>query len=183
MTWHLNDGPAPRDEGSGWLLVGGVQYPPDWPRSDLEALGLVWVEPPVPPVSVEALCAAVDAERDRRMALDWTYDFGTTPALDDDQVQIEAGVRSLQMRPEDRANWQTLQGAALTAVVSGQPGTILPMRAEDNWNIQTTAAQVLEVLAAMTAHGSALLFAGGAIKSAIRSAEDPASIDIMAGWP
>lgn len=57
------------------------------------------------------------------------------------------------------------------------------MRAEDNWNIQTTAPQVLQVLAAMITHGSALLFHGGALKSAIRSAEDPASIDIMDGWP
>ena len=176
--WTLNGQSAPRDPASGWLMNDdGVKFPPGW---DLAAEGFIWLEPTA---TTEDICRQIDAERDRRMALDWTYDFGTTPALDDDQVQIEAGVRSLQMRPEDRANWQTLQGAALTAVVSGQPGTVLPMRAEDNWNIQTTAAQVLEVLAAMTAHGSALLFAGGAIKSAIRSAEDPASIDIMAGWP
>lgn len=132
---------------------------------------------------VASLCAAVDAERDRRLALDFTYDFGETPAVDDGGVEIEAGERHLQMRESDRANWQALQGAALTAIVSGQPDTVLPMRAEDNWNIQTTATQVLQVLAAMTAHGAALLFHGGALKSAIRTAEDPASVDILTGWP
>ena len=59
----------------------------------------------------------------------------------------------------------------------------LPMRAEDNWNIQTTAALVLQVLAAMTAHASALLFHGGALKSQVRAAADPTSVDWMIGWP
>lgn len=148
---------------------------------DREALGVTEVPPP--PKSAEQVCFEVDAERDRRLALDFPYDFAATPALNDAGDQIEAGVRLLQMSPVDRSNWQTLQGAALTAVISGAPETILPMRAEDNWNIQTPALQVLQVLAAMTQHGSALLFAAGAIKSAVRAAEDPSSIDINAGWP
>ena len=72
---------------------------------------------------------------------------------------------------------------ARTAIVSGAPDTTLPMRAEDNWNIQTTAAQVLQVLAAMTAHASSLLFHGGALKSQMRAAADPASVDWTTGWP
>lgn len=48
MAWTLNGEPAPRDPGNGWLLIDGVQFPPDWPRVDLEALGLTWVEPPAP---------------------------------------------------------------------------------------------------------------------------------------
>lgn len=67
--------------------------------------------------------------------------------------------------------------------MSGAPDTVLPMRAEDNWNIQTTAAQVLQVLAAMTAHASALLFHGGSLKSQVRAAADPVSVDWMTGWP
>lgn len=140
-------------------------------------------EPLTPEQVMASLCAAVDVERDRRLALDFTYDFGETPAVDDGGVEIEAGERQLQMRESDRANWQALQGAALTAIVSGQPNTVLPMRAEDNWNIRTTATQVLQVLAAMTAHGAALLFHGGALKSAILAAEDPASVDVLTGWP
>lgn len=139
---------------------------------------------PLTPEDVVArLCAAVDAERDRRLSLDFTYDFGEALATDDGGVEIEAGERRLQMSPLDRSNWQTLQGVALTAVVGGAPDTILPMRAEDNWNIQTTATEVLQVLASMTAHGTALLFYGGALKSALRAAEDPTSIDILTGWP
>jgi hypothetical protein len=140
-------------------------------------------EPQAPEEVVARLCTAVDAERDRRLALDFTYDFGETQAVDDSGGEIQAGERRLQMSPLDRSNWQTLQGAALTAVVGGAPETILPIRAEDNWNIQTNAAQVLQVLATMTAYGAALLFHGGALKSAIRAAEDPASVDILAGWP
>ena len=45
MSWHLNGEPAPRDPGSGWLLIDGMQYPDDWPRADLIARGLSWVEP------------------------------------------------------------------------------------------------------------------------------------------
>lgn len=140
-------------------------------------------EPASPEEIVAQRCAQVDAERDRRMAQDFAYDFGETPALNDAGEEIAAGERLLQMTPLDRANWQTLQGAALTAVISGAAETVLPMRAEDNWNIQTTALQVLQVLAAMTQHGAALLFAGGALKSAIRASEEPASIDITEGWP
>ncbi len=132
---------------------------------------------------IDRLCRAVDDERDRRTALDFPYDFGATPAINGAGDQIEAGERHLQMRPADRANWQALQGAALTAVVIGAPETLLPLRAEDNWNVQTTAAQVLMVLAAMTAHGSALLFHGTGLKEAVRAAADPTSVDIMAGWP
>lgn len=151
--------------------------------SAIMAATLAPAEPLTPAEAVARLCVAVDTERDRRLALDFTYDFGETPAVDDGGVEIEAGVRHLQMRESDRANWQALQGAALTAIVSGQPGTLLPMRAEDNWNIQTTATQALQVLAAMTAHGATLLFHGGALKSAIRAAEEPASINIMTDWP
>lgn len=140
-------------------------------------------EPLTPEEVVARLYMAVDAERDRRLALDFIYDFGETQAVDDSGDEIQAGERRLQMSPLDRSNWQTLQGAALTAVVGGAPETILPIRAEDNWNIQTNAAQVLQVLATMTAYGAALLFHGGALKSAIRAAEDPASVDILAGWP
>lgn len=139
-------------------------------------------EPETPERIVERLCRAIDAERDRRTALDFVYDFGTTSARDDNGQEIEAGVRHLQMRPEDRGNWQALQGAALTAVISGQTTAILPMRAEDNWNIQTTALEVLGVLGAMTTHGAALLFAGGALKSQQRAIY-PEVVDITTGWP
>lgn len=180
--WTLNNEPAPREPGNGWLLIDGTQYPPDWPHEDLLALGLTWVEPePVMP-TVEQLCADIDKERDRRMAEDFTHDFGATPAQDDLGNQIVAGERQLQMRPEDRANWQTALGVAHTAVLSGAPDTIVALRAEDNWNIQTTALQVMATMAAMASHGAALLFAGGALKSQQRAIY-PEAVDISTGWP
>lgn len=185
-TWTRNGEPipfAPFVTGEG---AAEVEHPADaltnWSDLELAAHGIVRTEVPPPPPSVEQLCAAIDAERDRRMALDFSHDFGATAALDDLGNEIEAGERLLQMRPEDRANWQTLQGAALTAVVGGQPNAILPMRAEDNWNIQTTALQVLGVLAEMTQLGSEMLFAGGALKSQQR-AMYPEVVDITTGWP
>lgn len=153
-----------------------------WSEAELTARGVVRAEVPAPVPTVDELCALIDAERDRRTAQDFAYDFGETLALDDAGAEIAAGVRQLQMRPEDQRNWQALQGAALSAVVSGAPNTILPMRAEDNWNIQTTALQVLAVLAAMTEKGSRLLFHGGALKSQQR-ASYPVVIDRMEGWP
>lgn len=153
-----------------------------WGDDERAAFGIIRTEVPAPAPSVDALCALIDAERDRRTAEDFAHDFGETLALDDTGAEIAAGVRLLQMRAEDQRNWQALQGAALTAVVSGVPNTILPMRAEDNWNIQTTALQVLQVLAAMTEKGSRLLFHSGALKSQQRLAY-PVIIDRMEGWP
>lgn len=131
----------------------------------------------------EERCREVDRERGRRMAADFEYDFGSTPALNDLGTEIEAGVRSLQMRAHDISNWQSLYSVASVMVLSGQGSTVLPMRAEDNWNIQTPASQVLQALTAVFARGSALVAAGGAIKTAIRAAADPYAIDIMEGWP
>lgn len=153
-----------------------------WDDDKLTLLEIVKTVVPSPIPSVEQLCVLIDAERDRRTAEDFAYDFGATLALDDTGAEIAAGIRQLQMRAEDQRNWQALQGAALTAVVSGAPESVLPMRAEDNWNIQTTATQVLQVLAAMTAKGSALLFYGGALKSQQRAVY-PTVIDHMEGWP
>lgn len=168
------------------VVIDGVSYSMEtltiMGEDGRATLGVTWAEPEPIPVTVEQRCADIDAERDRRLATDFVFDFGDTLALDDTGAEIAAGVRQLQMRPEDQRNWQALQGAALTAVVSGVPDTILPMRAEDNWNIQTTALQVLAVLAAMTAKGAALLFHGGALKSQQRAAY-PVIIDRMEGWP
>lgn len=192
MPYLLNGEPLAYDQP---FTIGDTNYTGAeltyWPRGDLEALGLTWVEPEAPAPTAEGICRQIDAERDRRIALDFAYDFGTTLAFDDERTtkgpgfgqEIAAGVRLLQMRTEDQDNWRTAQGAALTAVISGAPDTTLPMRAEDNWNVQTTADQVLHVLSLITAHASALLFHGGALKSQVRTAADPSSVDWMTGWP
>jgi hypothetical protein len=132
---------------------------------------------------VAALVAEVDRIRDAKIASDFVYDFGTTPALDDLGNQIEAGVRLLQMRDKDRAFWENLRGTALTAVLNNQGSAIMYMRAEDNWNIQTTASQVLTVLTATSVRGAQLVAFAGALKTQIRTAEDPDAVTINDGWP
>jgi len=132
------------------------------------------------------LLQAVDAERDRLQQLDFTYAFGELIAVDDAGQPIAAGDRKLQMRPADQLNWQALQSQAVVAVMAGQGGVLMPMRAEDNWNVQTTAADVLTVTSAMFMRNAGLLFFGGALKSQVRAAMTAAELDainISIGWP
>lgn len=137
-----------------------------------------------------ALLAAIDAERDRRQQIDVEYDFGDTIAIDDELQESLAGVKALQMRKtapnDDQQNWDVLQGQALAAVVMGQPQAVLPMRAQDNYNIQTTAEQVLAVTAVMVARNAAILFHGGGLKTQVRNAANGSALDainIEIGWP
>lgn len=132
------------------------------------------------------MLAAIDAERDRRQQLDFTYAFGELAAIDDVGQSIAAGDRELQMRLADQLNWQALQSQAVVAVMAGQGGALMPMRAEDNWNVQTTAADVLTVTSAMFMRNAGLLFFGGALKSQVRAAANGSALDainISIGWP
>lgn len=134
-----------------------------------------------------ALIRDIDVERDRRQQLDFSYDFGETLAQDDAGNVQPAGVKSLQMRFDpDQRNWQALQSQAVVAVMAGQGAAVMPMRAEDNYNIATTAAQVIEVTRAMVERNAAILFYGGALKSQVRSATTHEALDaisITVGWP
>lgn len=135
----------------------------------------------------DALLAAIDAERDRRQQLDAAYDFGSTLAIDDAGQEAAAGVKALQMRFEpDQRNWQALQSQAVVAVMMGQGGAVMPMRVEDNYNVQTSAEQVLAVTSALVQRNAAILFHGGALKSQVRNANTGSELDainINIGWP
>ncbi len=131
--------------------------------------------------------AAIDAERDRRQQLDFAYDFGETLAINPAKETVSAGVKALQMRFDpDQRNWMGLQSQAVVAVISGMPDALAPMRAEDNFNVQTTAQQVLVVTAAMVARNGAILFHGGDLKDQVRAAANGSALDainITIGWP
>jgi hypothetical protein len=132
-------------------------------------------------VAIDAKVAAIDAERDRRDQLDFAYDFGATPAINDYGVQIEAGVRQLQMRAGDQARWTIAMGLAL----AGGAEAVLPIRAEDNWNIQTTGAQLIACLAAAAGRNAHHLFNGGRLKTLVRASASWAeadAFDISQGW-
>ena len=134
-----------------------------------------------------ALLAEIDAERDRRQQLDVVYDFGNIEAIDDADAVTVAGAKALQMRFDpDQRNWLGLQSQALAAVITGQGGMTMPMRAEDNYNVQTTAMQVLGATAALFARNAAILFHGGSLKTQVRNAPNGAALDainISIGWP
>lgn len=134
-----------------------------------------------------SLLKAVDIERDRRQQLDFVHDFGGLDAVDEAGQVIAAGERALQMRFDpDQRNWQALQSQAVVAAMAGQGAMVMPMRAEDNWNVQTTAADVLAVTSAMFVRNASILFFGAALKSQVRAAltgSDLDAINITIGWP
>lgn len=133
------------------------------------------------------LLRAIDAERDRRQQLDFVQDFGELEAVNDALQTIAAGTRQLQMRfDRDQLNWQALQSQALLATVAGHGDAVLPMRAEDNWNIQTQASDVLNVTTAMFARNAQILFFAAGLKTQVRAASTGAALDalnILVGWP
>lgn len=181
------------NNAAGRLATGWAPAPEPPPYDPVREL-LRWdeqaeawaVEPsPIGPRQAQ-LVAAIDAERDRRQREDLAFDFGETVALDDLGDPQPAGERLLQMGERNQRDWIALHSAAVAAVVAGQGETVMPIRAEDNWNIQTTALQLLEVGQAMLARNSAILFHGGALKTAVRAAVSHAeldAIDLAEGWP
>ncbi|WP_142851029.1 DUF4376 domain-containing protein [Telmatospirillum sp. J64-1] len=128
-----------------------------------------WVAGPAQ-IDPAQLRAAIDAERDRRLALGYRHDFGG-----------DYGVQVLQTRDiDDRTNWLTLDASAKTLVASGMGEHILHIRTEANLIIPLTASEVITVLAAMAQHGAAIMAHSWALKDALAAGEE---VDITQGWP
>lgn len=89
MPWTLNGAPAPRHPSNGWIMdENGLQFPPEWPASDLTERGFVWVEPdPVAP-------------RPRRVT---KARFGDLFTLDEHAAMNLLRWQCAQMDAEDRA--------------------------------------------------------------------------------
>lgn len=178
MTWLLNGESIPADG----FEIDEVQYPVNvldlWPRADLEALGLVWVEPPAPEPYVptaEELCVRVDEERDRRIDGGFTF----------------AGHR-FQSRPSDRENIMGAAQLAIAAIGRGaQPGDLRWVDPDNDFVWITTnndlipldAPSTVELFQTGVAFKSALTFYARALKDALLMAENPSLIDIKTGWP
>ena len=171
-------GPVPASKRIARTIISDVGGQPqfvnvleDIPLTDLKA----------------AIVNAIDGARDERMQSDFTYDFGQTAALADDGASEPAGPRALQMRFDpDQRNWQALQSQAVVAVISSAPDTLMPLRAGDNRNVQTTAAQVLAVTTAMFLRNASILFFAAGLKAQVRAAADATAalaIDTSVGWP
>lgn len=143
---------------------------------------------------LEAAAIEYAAHRQRPVA----WDFGTVEALDDNDVSVgAAGQQTLQMRDDaiqnDLQNWLAANAAAMAAVAAGLPDLVQPLKTTANVWVQTTAAQVVQVLVtgdgvqvSAFQMGAAHLKAFGALKKAINTAADIealASIDPTVGWP
>lgn len=130
--------------------------------------------------------AAIEAERAERQAQDFAWDFDGLTALDDYEHSAAAGVRYLQCRPLDIDNWMALYARADSLARRGYGAVTVPMRCEDNWNVQTTADQVIEVLDALFDRNAGLLFYAGRLKTQVRDATDVATVVAVrhaAEWP
>lgn len=149
------------------LMIMGVD--------DRAKLGVTWVVPePVIP-TVDDLTARVDAERDRRIDGGFTF-IG----------------HIFQSRPSDRENVMGAAQLAIAAIGQGaQPGDLRWADPEsdfvwitaDNAPVPLDAHTTVAMFQAGIAFKSGLTFHARALKDAIIAAADPASIDIMDGWP
>lgn len=161
MAWHLNDAPAPVNE-AGYLVVGDFQYPPSAPAADLEALGLVWVEPEeaVPTLS-QRLAQLGDLRW--QQAQHMTYGGVTTQA--DGAIAVVNATLTLRARRGVPASveqsWKLADGE---------------FRQWDEGDIEAFGYAVAD-------HIQACFDREAALTLALTEAADPSSIDITTGWP
>lgn len=159
MTWLLNGQPAPRDPISGWLLVDEVQYPPNWPREELEALGLTWVEPK------PSVAKALKSLADRRWWKTQAFTFDGLETQADPAIAVVNATLALRQR----------RG--------------VPAEAEQVWKLTNAdfrmwnEAQIEAFGFAIADHIQACFNREAELSVLIVAAEDPSSVDTSTGWP
>lgn len=196
------------DPAAGWASPWfyAPEPPPEVDAGQAAILvGEAWkvVERQEDPASIEparrAKRLAIDVAFLTRNTANFPWDFGAIEALDDLGVSVgAAGVRSLQIRDmEDKTNWTAAHTVAMSAVALGAPATIVPLKCDDNVWVQTTALQVMQVLAlgeggriSLFSRQAANLARYGALKKPCAEAADQADLDAIdegliggAGWP
>lgn len=164
MSWHLNGEPAPRDPGSGWLLIDGMQYPDDWPRADLIARGLSWVEPEPVAVPLEQRLAELADHRWHRTQTMPQYDGAVDVPADTARSVVTSKVLAAQFMTEE----QKLERHAFKL----KPGEWR------DWNLSDLINYGLAIGAYMQ-----LCFDREAALEAEIIAAYPAPVDITTGWP
>lgn len=162
MTWTLNGEPAPRDPGNGWLVIDGAQYPPDWPRAELEALGFVWVEPAAPAPSV---AKALKALADRRWWKTQTFTYDGVETQADGAIAVVNATLTLRQR----------RG--------------VPAEYPQTWKLgvsefrQWDEAQIEAFGFAISDHIQGCFDREWVLSAQIIEAENPSSVDTSTGWP
>ncbi len=183
MPYSLNGEPLAHGEA---FTVAEVQYPANvldlWPPADLEALGLVWTDPPEPPApTLEELRAqanaAVNAKREAVFAAGFPVSGG---ALDGQHLQLR--------NADDKANWLIVDKNARLAVAAGAGDVpLIPIRTLENQTITVTPNQALAVLADLEAWGQAVLTRSWALKDQNDAATEAGDLvspaELETGWP
>ena len=131
--------------------------------------------------AVAAKVRDIEDERDRRMVLDFAWDFGGVQA-ERLGATAPAGIRLLQCRPLDWLPWTAAHSSASLMVASGQSGAVFPLRTLDDWEIQATAEQAAAALSALFSRQARLRLHAGKLKDAARvDGADLDAINAVAG--
>ena len=160
--WTLNGEPAPRDPGNGWLLIDGTQYPPEWPREDIERRGLTWVEPVAPIMSV---AKALKALADRRWWKTQTFTYDGVETQADGAIAVVNATLALRQR---------------RGVPSDYPQTWKLGASEFR---QWDETQIEAFGFAIADHIQACFEREAELTALIIAAEHPSDVDTSTGWP
>ena len=113
--WTLSGAPV-----SGGFEIADVQYPANvldiWPTEDLEAIGLVWVEPAAPSLA-DLKSARLEQLATRRRQATSVVTVGgmTIPWNDTTENRIANAVKALEMKPEGTTvSWEVTRGVFAT---------------------------------------------------------------------
>lgn len=179
MPYYYNGTLLPFGQG---FTIGEFQYPSSvlelWSREELEEIGVVWVDPPLPTLDVLRTRAlvAVNARREAVFAEGFLV---TTGALENLHLQLR--------NADDKANWMIVEKRARAAIAATLDGTpIIPIRVLENQTVMVTPEYAIEVLTGLETWGGAVMAHSWTLKDAITAASDEndlAAIDLDSGWP
>lgn len=161
------------------FIVDDIQYPANvldlWPRADLEALGLVWVDPPLPPEPTldEVKTAARASVRAKRWESHIVVIFNDVAFASDDTAatRLVAAISARQI-----AQAMGLEAATATAGWEAKDGTMVPMTLTDQRGL--LLAGVAKTQAAFNRQAELM-----SEIDAAEAVEAVNAIDQDAGWP
>lgn len=183
MSYALNGEPLAYGQP---FTVGETQYPANvldlWPRADVEALGLLWVDPPEPAEpTLDGLRATANAavNAKREAVFEAGYPVSSGPL---------AG-QHLQLRSaDDKANWLIAEKNARAAIAAGAGDVaMIPTRTLENNTVVLTPNQTVAVLAGLETWGVQVMGRSWVLKDQNDAATDADGLvdeaTLAAGWP
>jgi hypothetical protein len=157
----MDEDPPTAEPGQFVIVAGGVWQLTFEPPAAQTAAALA--------TAIKGECDRIDAESFRRKYMDFQYDFGSAPGVQDDGTVVAAsGVRSLQMQLINRDDWRAQQGRSLEYKVASKTKPIL-VRASDNLNILCPAQLFLDCFEAGALRDEAYLTYRTARKFVVRA--------------